>query len=66
MSQNERGRFGQDFQGTFNQLYVLLLLNFHKAAVPRGYRLETFDPSEHLAFVGRFCVHKPTLFPHSH
>ena len=34
--------------------------------MPRDHQLETFIPSEHLAFVGNFCVHGPMLFPHPH
>ena len=40
------------------------LLTFHPAVVSGDYQLETSVPSEHLAFVRRFHVHR--LFPHPH
>ena len=61
---------GRDLNGTFristlNQPRGFSALSLHLAFMSRDHLLETFVPSQHFTLVGRFSVHRPTLFPHS-
>ena len=64
-SQDERGGFRQDFPGILNQSRILPSLIPHSAVMPRDYQLETFVPSEYLAFERGLRVRKPAFFLHS-
>ena len=44
--------------------YLALGAQLYAAFIPRDYQLEAFVPSQRLALVRRFGVHKPALFLH--